>query len=88
MVQTHQYDAFGLPMNDSNSRFRYTGQILLEGTSLYYYKARIYHPKLGRFLETDPIGYAYQMNLYGCVHDVPLILSTQQACAQAVQSFA
>lgn len=24
----------------------------------YYYKARIYSPTLGRFLQTDPIGYA------------------------------
>ena len=24
---------------------------------MYYYKARIYSPTLGRFLQTDPIGY-------------------------------
>ena len=25
---------------------------------MYYYKARIYSPTLGRFMQTDPIGYA------------------------------
>nr|WP_301774751.1 MULTISPECIES: hypothetical protein [unclassified Pseudidiomarina] len=27
----------------SDARFRFTGQILIPGTELYYYKARIYH---------------------------------------------
>ena len=29
---------------------------------MYYYKARIYSPTLGRFLQTDPVGYAGQIN--------------------------
>ncbi|MDN7125018.1 hypothetical protein J6I90_08990 [Pseudidiomarina sp. 1APP75-32.1] len=32
----------------SDARFRFTGQILIPGTELYYYKARVYHPRLGR----------------------------------------
>jgi RHS repeat-associated protein len=31
---------------------------------LYYYKARIYSPTLGRFLQTDPVGYKNDLNWY------------------------
>ncbi|MDN7135823.1 RHS repeat-associated core domain-containing protein [Pseudidiomarina terrestris] len=48
LLQAHQYDAYGNPKNSSDARFRFTGQILIPGTELYYYKARVYHPRLGR----------------------------------------
>lgn len=42
---------------DANvGRFQYTGQAWIEEVELYYDKARLY-PALGRFMQTDPIGY-------------------------------
>lgn len=63
-IATFTYDPYGVPDDFNGSRFLYTGQMALPEVSLYHYKARAYHPGLGRFLQTDPIGYAGGMNLY------------------------
>lgn len=39
---------------------------------MYRYKARIYSPTLGRFLQTDPIGYADGLNWYNYVRSDPV----------------
>jgi len=53
--------------------FAYTGQrIDAETNGLYYYRARMYAPTFGRFMQTDPLGYSVGTNLYAYVNNDPL----------------
>jgi RHS repeat-associated protein len=71
-VAINGYDEYGIPNATNQGRFGYTGQIWLPELGLWYYKARMYSPTLGRFLQTDPVGYAGGMNLYQYVGGDPV----------------
>jgi RHS repeat-associated protein len=66
------YDEYGVPKAGNAGRFQYTGQIWLSELGLYHYKARLYSPTLGRFLQTDPVGYQGGINLYAYVVNDPI----------------
>ena len=66
-VAINSYDEYGIPASTNIGMFQYTGQAWLPEVGLYYYKARIYSPTLGRFMQTDPINYSDGLNW----HDLP-----------------
>lgn len=69
VLEQYRYDAFGTPeifdpqggpLEESqiNNRFLFTGREWVPRFGFYEYRARAYHPGLGRFMSEDPLGFA------------------------------
>ena len=85
-VQTeYTYEPFGkttVTGTPSSNPFQYTGREN-DGTGLYYYRARYYHPEFQRFISEDPILVPFFPTQFGvCKYSsnlnwvVPLLVST------------
>jgi RHS repeat-associated protein len=79
VARSYQYDAWGnitaetgAPVN--GVEYAFTGREWDRETGLYYYRARYYDPKAGRFISEDPIGLAGGINLYEYAASRPTVL--------------
>jgi RHS repeat-associated protein len=75
-VQSYDYDSFG-NLKDQKERIKqpytFTAREWDRETGLYYYRARYYDPKVGRFISKDPIGFdGGDVNLYQYVGNNPV----------------
>ena len=73
VIQQFVYDSFGNNSGSTRSRYGYTGRERDPDTGMLYYRARFYDPQVGRFIETDPVGFnGRDVNLYGYVWNSPV----------------
>jgi RHS repeat-associated protein len=78
IVQRYEYDSFGNQTITTNGNIRqpftYTAREYDAETGMYFYRARYYDPKAGRFITRDPIGFGGgDVNLYGYVSNNPVM---------------
>jgi len=73
IVLTRDYDAWGAPrLGGGEAGYAFTGREWDQETGLYYYRARYYEPRAGRFLSQDPIGFSGGTNFYAYAGNNPL----------------
>ena len=72
-LRSYHYQAFGLPEESRGDRqpFRFTAREWDKEIKLYYYRARYYDPRSGRFLGEDPLGFRDGGNGYAYTRNNP-----------------
>jgi RHS repeat-associated protein len=96
LAQTFAYEPFGRAESSGTTdhvRYQFTGRER-DADWLYYYRARYYNPRLGRFLQPDPLGRAGGVNPYAYAANNPLSFIdpsglrtyTVHGCCQTVES--
>jgi len=95
VTEKYQYDAFGaptiyppqpgatpIPASAYKNRFLFTGREYSAMFGFYEYRARAYHPTLGRFTSEDPKLFdAGDYNLYRYCHNDPLDMTDPMGLA-------
>ncbi len=72
VLNRFKYSPYGESPSMTGTSHGFTGQRYDSETGLYYYKMRQYSPKLGRFLQPDPIAYGAGLNMNAYVGNSPL----------------
>lgn len=75
LASTYTYDSYGNLTSSTGTitnPFQYTGRDNDLETGLYYYRARYFDPKVGRFISEDPLGIRDNLNMYAYVHNNPV----------------
>jgi RHS repeat-associated protein len=75
-VKSYTYKSFGEIYSETGSivqPFTFTGREYDPESGLYFYRARYYDPRAGRFLTKDPIGFGGgDVNLYRYIQNSPV----------------
>jgi RHS repeat-associated protein len=73
----------GAPVGSLTYDLRFPGQFFDQATKLHYNYFRDYDPRLGRYIESDPIGLAGGINTYAYVRNNPSKFTDARGLAPA-----
>jgi RHS repeat-associated protein len=97
VIESYKYDAFGAPAiydadgnqlssSAKSNRFLFTGREYANAFGFYEYRARAYHPTLGRFMSEDPKLFdSGDYNLFRYCHNDPIDFTDPMGLADQEQ---